>query len=101
MSLNWISCACSERPLVWQWYFSFCDRSLAPYLSRIATAQMRRATRPITVYSGSMPLLKKKLRFGAKSSMCMPRARYASTNVKPFDSVNASWLIGFAPASAM
>jgi hypothetical protein len=31
------------------------------------------------VYSGSMPLLKKKLRLGAKSSMCMPRARYAST----------------------
>jgi hypothetical protein len=25
----------------------------------MATAQMRRATRPITVYSGSMPLLKK------------------------------------------
>ena len=48
-----------------------------------------------------MPLLKKKLRFGAKSSMCMPRARYASTNVKPFDNVNASCEIGFAPASAM
>ena len=53
--------------------------------SFIATAQMRRATRPITVYSGSMPLLKKKLRLGAKSSMCMPRARYASTNVKPLE----------------
>jgi hypothetical protein len=33
--------------------------------------------------------------------MCIPRARYASTKVKPFDSVKASWLIGFAPASAM
>ena len=33
---------------------------------------MRRATRPITAYSGSMPLLKKNDRFGAKSSMCMP-----------------------------
>ena len=83
------------------WYLSFWLRSLAPYLSRIATAQMRRATRPITVYSGSMPFEKKNDRFGAKSSMCMPRARYASTNVKPFASVNASWLIGFAPASAM
>ena len=66
-----------------------------------ATAQMRRATRPITVYSGSMPLLKKKLRLGAKSSMCMPRARYASTKVKPLDKVNANWLMGLAPASAM
>ncbi len=62
---------------------------------------MRRATRPITVYSGSMPLQKKKLRLGAKSSMCMPRARYASTKVKPLHSVKASWLIGLAPASAM
>ena len=41
------------------WYFNFCDRSLAPYFSFIATAQMRRATRPITVYSGSMPFEKK------------------------------------------
>ncbi len=62
---------------------------------------MRRATRPITVYSGSMPFEKKNDRLGAKSSIFMPRARYASTKVKPFDSVNASWLIGFAPASAM
>jgi hypothetical protein len=36
---------------------------------------MRRATRPMTVYSGSMPLLKKNDRFGAKSSIFMPRAR--------------------------
>ena len=79
MSLKSISCACSDRPLVWTWYFSFCERSLAPYFSFIATAQMRRATRPITEYSGSMPLEKKNDRFGAKSSMSMPRARYAST----------------------
>ena len=38
-------------------------------------AQMRRATRPITLYSGSIPLLKKNERLGAKSSMCMPRLR--------------------------
>ena len=57
------------------WYLSFWLRSLAPYFSFIATAQMRRATRPITVYSGSMPLEKKNDRLGAKSSMCMPRAR--------------------------
>ena len=50
-------------------------RSLAPYRSRMAMAQMRRATRPITVYSGSIPLLKKNDRLGAKSSMSMPRAR--------------------------
>ena len=41
----------------------------APYRSRIATAQMRRATRPSTVYSGSMPLEKKNDRLGAKSSI--------------------------------
>ena len=32
----------------------------------MALAQMRRATRPMTEYSGSMPLLKKKTRLGAK-----------------------------------
>ena len=72
------------------WYFSFCERSLALYFSRIATDQIRRATRPNTVYSGSMPFEKKNERFGAKSSMCMPRARYASTKVKPFERVNAN-----------
>ena len=75
MSLKSISCACKERPLVWTWYLSFCDRSLAPYFSFIAIAQIRRATRPMTEYSGSIPLEKKKDRFGAKSSMSIPRAR--------------------------
>src|SRR5665811_2589917 len=65
-------------------YFSFWLSSLAPYLSFIATAQMRRATRPRTVYSGSMPLLKKNDRLDARSSMCMPRARYASTYVEAY-----------------
>ena len=101
MSLKSISCACRERPEVWMWYFIFCARSSAPYLSRMAIAHRRRATRPSTVYSASMPLEKKKDRFGAKSSIFMPRARYASTYVKPFARVNASWLMGFAPASAM
>jgi hypothetical protein len=41
----------------------------------MARAQMRRATRPMTAYSASMPLEKKKERFGAKSSTFMPRAR--------------------------
>jgi hypothetical protein len=41
----------------------------------MAVAQMRRATLPMTEYSGSMPLEKKNDRFGAKSSMCIPRAR--------------------------
>ena len=75
MSLKSISCACSDRPLVWMWYFSFWLRSLAPYFSFMATAQMRRATRPRTEYSGSMPEEKKKDRLGAKSLMSMPRAR--------------------------
>jgi hypothetical protein len=75
MSLKFISCACSDRPEVCTWYFSFCDRSAAPYRSRIATAQIRRATRPSTVYSASIPLLKKNDRFGAKSSIASPRAR--------------------------
>ena len=56
-------------------YLNFCERSFAPYLSRIAIAQIRRATRLITAYSGSMPLEKKNERFGAKSSICMPRER--------------------------
>jgi hypothetical protein len=63
------------RPEVWMWYLSFCERSLPPYLLLIAFAQMRRATRPITAYSGSMPFEKKNDRFGAKSSMCIPRDR--------------------------
>ncbi len=41
----------------------------------IAFAQMRLATRPMTLYSGSIPLLKKKERLGAKSSRAMPRLR--------------------------
>ncbi len=75
MSLNWISWACSDRPEVWMWYLSICERLLAPYRSRMARAQMRRATRPMTAYSGSMPLEKKNDRLGAKASMSMPRAR--------------------------
>ena len=79
MSLNSISCACRERPEVWMWYLSFWLRSFAPYFSRIATAQMRRATRPSTEYSAQSPFEKKKEKFGAKSSTSIPRARYAST----------------------
>ena len=75
MSLKAISCACRDRPDVWTWYFSFCERSEAPYFSFMAIAQIRRATRPMTVYSASMPLLKKNDRLGAKSSIVMPRAR--------------------------
>ncbi len=60
MSLKSISCACSDRPDVCMWYFSCCARGEAPYFSRIATAQMRRATRPMTEYSASRPLKKKK-----------------------------------------
>jgi hypothetical protein len=41
----------------------------------MATAQMRRATRPSTVYWASMPLEEKNDRFGATSSTAMPRAR--------------------------
>ena len=79
MSLNDISCACRDRPDVWMWYFRRWARSEAPYLSRIAIAQMRRATRPRTAYSASMPLEKKKEKCGAKSSTDIPRARNAST----------------------
>ena len=53
------------------WYFSICDRISAPYFSRIAMAQILRATRPRTIYSGSRPLEKKKERFGPKLSMDM------------------------------
>jgi hypothetical protein len=49
------------------WYLSIWLRTEAPYFSRRATDQMRRATRPMTVYSGSMPLEKKKERLGAEA----------------------------------
>jgi hypothetical protein len=75
MSLNWISRACSDRPDVWMWYFNIWLRGPALYRSFIARAQMRRATRPITAYSASMPFEKKNDRLGAKSSIFMPRAR--------------------------
>jgi len=42
-----ISCACSERPLVWIWYLTF-GTSFPLYLFFIALAQIRLATRPIT-----------------------------------------------------
>src|SRR6266704_2837770 len=42
ISLNAISWACSERPEVCEWNLSFWLRSFAPYLSRIAIAQIRR-----------------------------------------------------------
>ena len=93
-----ISWACSDRPDVCTWYFSFCDRSLAPYRSRIVVAQIRRGDpaddRVLGVHAVGDQV-------GVKSSMCMPRARYASTYVNPLARVNASWLIGLAPASAM
>ncbi len=79
MSLKEISWAWSDRPEVWMWYFNFWDRSLPPYLCLIALAHIRRATLPITAYSASIPLEKKKERLGANSSMSIPRARYAST----------------------
>ena len=75
MSLNWISCACKERPDVWMWYLSFWLRSLALYFSRTAVLQIRRATRPSTAYSASIPFEKKNERLGAKASMSIPRLR--------------------------
>jgi len=77
---------------------------LAALVSTVAVLhrdrQIRRATRPSTVYSGSIPLLKKKLRF-ARIVDVHPARQIALTYVKPLDSVKASWLIGLAPASAM
>ena len=75
ISLKSISCACRLRPLVWIWYFNFWLRSSAPYRSRIATAQILRATLPITVYSGSKPFEKKKDRLGANSATSIPLLR--------------------------
>jgi len=75
MSLSWISWLCRDRPEVCTWYLSIWERLAPPYRSRIATAQIRRATRPITVYSGSIPFEKKKERLGANESIGMPRAR--------------------------
>ena len=44
---------------------------------------------------------KKNERLGANESMSMPRDEKYSTKVNPLARVNASWLIGLAPASAM
>jgi hypothetical protein len=41
----------------------------------MATAQMRRATRPRTEYSASIPFEKKNERFGAKALRSIPRLR--------------------------
>ena len=83
------------------WYFSICDRVEAAYFRAMAMAHIRRATLPITVYSGSIPFEKKKERLGAKLSIGMPRDRKYSRYVNPLASVNASWVMGLAPASAI
>ena len=57
-----------DRKFNWKYFAG----ELAWYLSFIVCAHILLATRPITAYSGSIPLLKKKDKFGAKSSMCMP-----------------------------
>ena len=57
------------------WYLSIWLRGEPRYRRAMATAQMRRATRPITEYSASMPFEKKNERLGAKASMAMPRCR--------------------------
>ena len=46
-----------------------------PSATICAFAHILRATRPITAYSGSIPFEKKKDKFGAKSSMCIPLER--------------------------
>jgi hypothetical protein len=68
ISLNWISWLCRERPDVWIWYLSIWERleAAVAVFRRMATAQILRATLPITVYSGSMPLEKKNDKLGAK-----------------------------------
>jgi len=57
------------------WYLSFCDRSLPPYLSRIARARSgaRPGRAPRT--RGHMPWRRRTTGSGAKSSMCIPRDR--------------------------
>ena len=67
MSLNWISWPCSERPRGLDVVLELLGARRWRRICRcMAIAQMRRATRPMTVYSGSMPLEKKKERLGAK-----------------------------------
>ena len=47
-------------------------RAFAPYFFAKAFAQIRRATLPITAYSGSIPFEKKNDRLGPKSLMSIP-----------------------------
>jgi hypothetical protein len=55
---HWNQFLVRERPDVWIWYFNIWARSLAPYFFFMAFAQILRATRPITAYSGSTPFEK-------------------------------------------
>ena len=51
------------------WYFNFCERALAPYFSRMALAQMRRATRPILAIA-TMQFLRFRLNDGVHLCRC-------------------------------
>ena len=73
--------AVSETPAVWAWKRISHDRgSLAPKVSRISRAQIRRAARYLAISSKkSMWALKKNDSRGAKSSTSRPRATACST----------------------
>ena len=74
-------CAVRLTPAVWAWKRICHERgSLAPNVSRISRAQMRRAARYLAISSKkSIWALKKKDSRGAKSSTSRPRATACST----------------------
>ena len=95
--------AVSVCPEVWAWNRSWRDLgSLAPKVSCISLAQMRRAARNLPTSSKKLLCeLKKKLSLGANSSILRPRSRAWRTYSKPSASVKANSWIALEPASRM
>ncbi len=76
--------------------------SLAPNVSCISLAQMRRAARNLPISSKKLLWeLKKKLSLGANSSTFRPRSKACRTYSKPSAKVNANSWMALDPASRM
>ena len=93
----------SCTPAVWVWNLSICDcGSLAPKVSRMIVAQMRRPARNFAISSRRVVRATKKNESrGANSSTARPDAIAAFTYSIASARVKASSCTGVAPASAM
>ena len=95
--------AVREQPAVWVWNrISMLLGSLAPKVSFISRAQMRRAARYLAISSNrSLWALKKKLNRGATESMSRPRSTAHLAYSRPSRRVKASSWMAVEPASLM